>query len=109
MYKSDDFHPYMYKTTDYGKTWTKIVNGIPDNHFTRVIREDPNRKGCCSRARSSASTFPSTTGENWQPFQLNLPIVPITDLAFHKREKEWWSAPKAARSGSWTMSTCSMN
>ena len=37
--------PYLYKTTDYGKTWTKIVNGIPDDDFTRVIREDPNRKG----------------------------------------------------------------
>ena len=45
MYKSDDFHPYMYRTNDYGKTWTKIVNGIPDDHFTRVVREDPNHKG----------------------------------------------------------------
>ena len=45
MYKSDDFKPYMYRTTDYGKTWTKIVNGIPNDHFTRVLREDPNRKG----------------------------------------------------------------
>ena len=45
MYKSDDFRPYLYKTTDYGKTWKKIVNGIPANAFTRVIREDPNHKG----------------------------------------------------------------
>ena len=44
-YQSDDFRPYLYKTTDYGKTWKKIVNGIPDNAFTRVVREDPNHKG----------------------------------------------------------------
>ena len=45
MYKLDDFRPYLYKTTDYGKTWTKIVNGIPDGAFTRVVREDPVRRG----------------------------------------------------------------
>ena len=45
MYKLDDFRPYLYKTTDYGKTWTKIVAGIPDRCFTRVVREDPVRRG----------------------------------------------------------------
>src|SRR5262249_760361 len=45
MYKFDDYHPYLYKTTDYGKTWRKITNGIPDSAFTRVIREDPNVRG----------------------------------------------------------------
>ena len=45
MYKWDDFRPYLYKTSDYGKTWTKIVNGIPDGAFTRVVREDPVRQG----------------------------------------------------------------
>jgi len=44
-YKLDDFHPYLFKTADYGKTWTKIVNGIPDRHFTRVVKEDPNHRG----------------------------------------------------------------
>jgi photosystem II stability/assembly factor-like uncharacterized protein len=44
-YKLDDFHPFLYKTSDYGQTWKKIVNGIPDNDFTRVVREDPNRRG----------------------------------------------------------------
>jgi hypothetical protein len=44
-YKVDDFKPYLYRTTDYGKTWTKIVSGIPADHFTRVIRADPKRKG----------------------------------------------------------------
>ena len=44
-YKQDDFHPYLYKTSDYGKTWTKITQGIPDDDFIRVIREDPKRRG----------------------------------------------------------------
>ena len=46
MYKSDDFRPFLYKTNDYGKTWKKIVNGIPERHFTRVVREDPNHRAC---------------------------------------------------------------
>ena len=76
------------KTTDYGKTWTKIVNGIPDDHFTRVIREDPNRKGLLFAGTEFGIYVSYDAGENWQSIQLNLPIVPITDLAFHKRDDE---------------------
>jgi photosystem II stability/assembly factor-like uncharacterized protein len=88
MYKSDDFRPYLYKTTDYGKTWKKIVNGIPDNAFTRVVREDPNRKGLLVAGTETGLYISFDDGENWKPFQQNLPVVPITDLAFHKREQE---------------------
>ncbi len=88
MYKSDDFHPYLYKTTDYGKTWKKIVNGLPANAFTRVVREDPNHKGLLVAGTEFGLYISFDDGENWKPFQLNLPITPITDVAFHKREQE---------------------
>jgi photosystem II stability/assembly factor-like uncharacterized protein len=88
MYKSDDYHPYLYKTSDYGKTWKKIVNGIPANHFTRVIREDLKQKGLLFAGTEFGIYVSYDDGENWKSIQLNLPIVPITDLAFHKRDDE---------------------
>ena len=88
MYKSDDFRPYLYKTSDYGKTWKKIVNGIAANAFTRVIREDPNRKGLLVAGTEFGLYLSYDDGENWRSFQLNLPVVSITDLAFQKREQD---------------------
>jgi photosystem II stability/assembly factor-like uncharacterized protein len=88
LYKADDFHPYMYRTTDYGKTWTKMVNGIPEDHFTRVVREDPNRKGLLFAGTEFGIYVSYDSGDHWQSIQLNLPIVPITDLGFHKRDDE---------------------
>jgi photosystem II stability/assembly factor-like uncharacterized protein len=79
-YKTGDFAPYLYKTTDYGKSWTKITNGINAEHFTRVIREDPKRKGLLYAGTETGMYISFNDGKNWQPFQLNLPIVPITDL-----------------------------
>jgi hypothetical protein len=87
-YQLDDFRPYLYKTSDYGKTWTKIVNGIPEKHFTRVIREDPNHKGLLVAGTEFGLYISFDDGANWKPFQLNLPVVPITDLAFNKKEQE---------------------
>ena len=87
-YKLDDFKPYLYKTSDYGKSWKKITSGIPDNAFTRVIREDPNRRGLLFAGTETGMYFSFDDGENWQPLRLNLPVVPITDLAVHKREKD---------------------
>jgi len=80
MYKWDDFKPYLYKTTDYGKTWKKITNGIDANHFTRVIRADPERKGLLYAGTESGMYISFDDGEHWQSFQQNLPIVPVTDL-----------------------------
>jgi photosystem II stability/assembly factor-like uncharacterized protein len=80
MYQFDDFHSYLYKTSDYGKTWTKIVRGIPDNTFTRVLREDPSRKGLLYAGTEYGLYVSFDDGASWQPFQLNLPVVPITDL-----------------------------
>ncbi len=79
-YKSGDFAPYLYKTTDYGKSWTKITTGIPSEHFTRVLREDPKRKGLLYAGTETGMYISFDDGKSWQPFQLNLPIVPITDL-----------------------------
>jgi photosystem II stability/assembly factor-like uncharacterized protein len=87
-YQMDDFRPYLYKTTDYGKTWKKIVNGIPSNAFTRVVREDPNRKGLLVAGTETGLYLSFDDGENWKSFQLNMPVTPITDMQFHKREKE---------------------
>ncbi len=81
MYKWDDFRPYLYKTTDYGKTWTKIVNGIPDGAFTRVVREDPVRQGLLYAGTELGLYVSFDDGANWMPFQRNLPYTPVTDLA----------------------------
>ncbi|HEX8734302.1 MAG TPA: hypothetical protein VF721_03195 [Pyrinomonadaceae bacterium] len=87
-YKLDDYRPFLYKTTDYGKTWKKIVSGIPDNAFTRVVREDPNRKGFLYAGTETGMYFSANDGESWRSLRLNMPIVPVTDLAVHKREKD---------------------
>lgn len=88
MYKHDDNRPYLYRTSDYGKTWKKIVNGIPETTFTRVIREDPNKRGLLYAGTETGIYISFDNGERWQSMQFNLPITPITDLAVHKRERE---------------------
>ncbi|WP_411029529.1 VPS10 domain-containing protein [Spongiimicrobium sp. 3-5] len=79
-YKLGDFQPYLYKTTDYGQTWKKITNGINNEHFTRALREDPKQKGLLYAGTETGMYVSFNDGVNWKPFQLNLPIVPITDL-----------------------------
>ncbi|HVF88425.1 MAG TPA: glycosyl hydrolase [Blastocatellia bacterium] len=88
MYKSDDFRPYLYKTSDFGKTWKKITAGIPENAFTRVIREDPNKQGLLYAGTETGMYVSFDDGERWQSLRLNLPVVPITDLGVHKREND---------------------
>jgi photosystem II stability/assembly factor-like uncharacterized protein len=80
-YKTGDFTPYLYKTKDYGKTWKKTTNGIPSEHFTRVLREDPEKEGFLYTGTETGLYYSHNEGSYWQPLQLNLPIVPITDLA----------------------------
>jgi hypothetical protein len=79
-YKLDDFHPYLYKTTDYGATWTRITDGIADNDFTRAIREDPERRGLLFAGTETGVQVSFDDGAHWQPLQLKLPAVPVHDL-----------------------------
>ena len=80
MYKSGDFAPYLYKTTDYGRSWNKITSGIDALHFTRVVRADPERPGLLYAGTEYGMYVSFNDGRSWRPFQLNLPDVPITDL-----------------------------
>ncbi len=86
MYQFDDFRPYLYRTSDYGKTWAKIVGGIPDNAFTRVVRVDPSRRGLLYAGTELGLYVSFDDGGNWQPLQLNLPVVPITDLTIKDKD-----------------------
>ncbi|MEO9030185.1 MAG: glycosyl hydrolase, partial [Ktedonobacteraceae bacterium] len=79
-YKSDDFAPYLYRTRDYGTTWDTITTGIPDHDFTRVIRADPVRRELLYAGTETGVYVSLNDGEQWQPLQLNLPVVPIHDL-----------------------------
>jgi photosystem II stability/assembly factor-like uncharacterized protein len=80
-YQSDDFKPYIYRTIDYGATWTMLGGGIPDTSFVRVVREDPARKGLLYAGTETGVQVSFDDGGTWQALQLNLPVVPITDLA----------------------------
>jgi photosystem II stability/assembly factor-like uncharacterized protein len=83
-YKFNDHKPGLYKTTDYGKTWTKIDYGIPNGAFTRVVREDAVRKDLLFAGTESGIYISWNGGKNWEPFQLNMPVTPITDLRIHQ-------------------------
>ena len=85
-YKSDDFAPYIYKTEDYGKTWKLIVNGINRMHFTRAIRADRKRTGLLYAGTEYGMYISYNDGASWESFQLNLPVVPITDLAIKNND-----------------------
>src|SRR5690606_28684300 len=79
-YKHDDLRPYLFKTNDYGQTWTEITNGIPDDEFTRVIREDPNRRGLLYFGTELRIYISFDDGASWQPLESNLPVTPFHDL-----------------------------
>jgi photosystem II stability/assembly factor-like uncharacterized protein len=85
-YKSDDYTPYIYKTEDYGKSWRLITNGINKMHFTRVTRADPKRAGLLYAGTEFGMYVSFDDGANWKPFQLNLPVVPITDLTIKEND-----------------------
>ncbi len=77
----NDRSPYVWKTEDYGQTWTKIVNGIPEDDFIRAVREDPNVPGMLYAASERTVYVSWNDGESWQPLDLNLPTVQVSDLA----------------------------
>lgn len=86
MYKSDDFQPYLYRTTDYGNNWTKITNGIPKEHFARVIRADPKHPRLLYAGTENGIYVSFDDGARWQTMQGKLPIVPITDMAVREEQ-----------------------
>jgi photosystem II stability/assembly factor-like uncharacterized protein len=85
-YKLDDYTPYIYKTEDYGKTWRLITNGINKMHFTRVARADQRKPGLLYAGTEFGMYISYDDGANWKPFQLNLPVVPITDLTIKNND-----------------------
>jgi photosystem II stability/assembly factor-like uncharacterized protein len=87
-YMFGDRTPYLFKTADYGKTWTRITNGIPADEYCRVVREDPNKPGLLYAGTERGIYVSFDDGENWQSLSLNLPNTPIRDLQVQKREKD---------------------
>lgn len=85
-YKFGDLKPYIYKTTNYGKSWTIRTNGIPNDTFVRVVREDPNKRGLLYAGTESGLFISNNSGKSWDSFQLNLPITPITDLTIRNND-----------------------
>ena len=88
-YLLGDFHPYLYRTDDYGKTWTLLTdgtNGIPADDPTRVVREDPNREGLLYAGTEFGLFVSFDNGAHWQSLQLNLPVTPVTDIEVHRQD-----------------------
>ncbi|MEO0901596.1 MAG: hypothetical protein AAFY00_06080 [Bacteroidota bacterium] len=85
-YKFGDYTPYLYKTTDYGKTWQVITKGIKSNYYTRAIRSDKVREGLLYAGTEWGMYVSFDDGANWSPFQLNLPVTSIRDL--HVRDND---------------------
>ncbi len=79
-YKLSDFTPLAYKTTDFGRTWTKITDGIPAEHWVRVVREDTEVQGLLYAGTEMGAFVSFDGGGHWQPLQLDLPVTPVTDL-----------------------------
>ncbi len=81
-FRFDDHRPMLFKTTNYGRTWTKIVDGIKNDHFAKVIREDKVRKDLLFAGTEQGLYISYNGGQDWKEFQLNLPVTPITDITF---------------------------
>ncbi len=88
-YREDDFHPYIFRTNDYGESWDLLTNGnngIPATNFTRAVREDPDRKGLLYAGTEFGMYVSFDDGAHWQRFQNNLPVTPVTDLRVHRKD-----------------------
>ncbi len=86
-YREADYRPYIYKTSDYGASWTSLAdgtNGIPADHFVRVVREDPARAGLLYAGGEFGIYVSFDDGAHWQSIQRNLPVTPVTDIKIHE-------------------------
>src|SRR5262249_6549867 len=82
-HKLDNVKPYIYRTTDFGKSWTKIIKGLPENEYVHAVHEDPTRKGLLYAGTETGVWVSFDDGGHWQSLQLNLPNTPIHDLVVH--------------------------
>lgn len=87
-HRSDDFRPYVFKTTDYGKTWTRISGSLPDNGPVYVIREDPRNRNLLFLGTEFGVYFSVDGGKNWNSLNLNMPTVAFHDLLIHPRDND---------------------
>ncbi|MDP9111260.1 MAG: glycosyl hydrolase, partial [Candidatus Eremiobacteraeota bacterium] len=87
-YMWDDVHPYVYKTSDYGAHWTPITQGLPENQYAFVVRQDPREPRLLFAGTRSTVYVSFNGGSNWQPLGLNLPGVQVRDIAINAREGE---------------------
>jgi photosystem II stability/assembly factor-like uncharacterized protein len=88
-YLLGDWEPYIYRTSDYGASWTRLTtgtNGIPADSPTRAIREDPDREGLLYAGTEFGMFVSFDDGAHWQEFQLNLPVTPVTDIKLHRQD-----------------------
>lgn len=88
-YRENDFRPYIFMTENYGRKWRLLTdgrNGIPDDHFVRVVREDPHRKGLLYAGTEFGMYVSFDEGKNWRPFQRNLPVTPVTDMVVKNKD-----------------------
>jgi photosystem II stability/assembly factor-like uncharacterized protein len=83
-HRLDDFRPYIFKTGDFGKTWTTIVEGLPDGSYVHVVKEDPKREGLLYAGTETGIFVSFDDGAHWQSLQLNLPTAPVYDLMIHE-------------------------
>src|SRR5438270_12519142 len=81
-YQLDDDRPYLWKTSNCGASWERIDKGITETEFTRVVREDPERRGLLIAGTERGVWFSPNDGSGWQRLQLNLPFVPVHALVF---------------------------
>jgi photosystem II stability/assembly factor-like uncharacterized protein len=85
-HRLDDHRPYIYKTADFGKSWTKITTGMPDSSYVHAVREDPERKGLLYAGTETGVMVSVDDGDHWQSLQLNLPVTPVHDLVVKDKD-----------------------
>ena len=84
-HQNDDLAPYIYKTSNYGATWTRITTGIPDGTFVRAVREDPKKKGLLYAGTERGVFVSFDDGAHWRSLQINLPITPSSRPGHQER------------------------
>src|SRR5258708_28352535 len=85
-HRLDDYQAYLYRTRDFGKTWQRVSNGIPEGSFLNCVREDPARKGLLYACTEKGVYFSFNDGDDWQSLQLNLPVTSVRDLVVHEND-----------------------